>query len=126
MIMKDLRCSIYVNPVWSLKFAFSFFIGFIKFLGPHYMLLITKRRKIGAIDGHRIYGIASIRVLPVQNSTLLSNMHISKDEKRSFVHFECKCTKFTTIEWPMRLCFLFSHSFIFLSTNSSIGMVFCL
>lgn len=36
----------------------SLFVGFIKFLGPYYMLLITKRRQIGAISGHHVYSLS--------------------------------------------------------------------
>ncbi|KAJ1698653.1 hypothetical protein LUZ63_007165 [Rhynchospora breviuscula] len=36
-------------------------IGFIKFLGPYYMLLITEREKIGDIFGHAVYKPAKSR-----------------------------------------------------------------
>ena len=65
--------------------------GIIKFLGPHYMLLITKRRKIGTICGHPIYAISKSEMIPIPNSTARSNLAISKDENRSLVHFSCKC-----------------------------------
>ncbi|XP_052175400.1 phosphoinositide phosphatase SAC2-like isoform X2 [Diospyros lotus] len=57
-------------------------VGFIKFLGPYYMLIITKRRKIGSICGHGVYAIAKSEMIPVPNSTVLSNMDCSKDENR--------------------------------------------
>ncbi|CAN0877763.1 Phosphoinositide phosphatase SAC2 [Linum grandiflorum] len=54
-------------------------VGFIKFLGPYYMLLITQRRKIGAICGHTIYAITRSEMIPVP---LRSNMTNSKNENR--------------------------------------------
>nr|GEV00792.1 phosphoinositide phosphatase SAC2-like isoform X1 [Tanacetum cinerariifolium] len=57
-------------------------VGFIKFLGPYYMLLITKRRKIGVICGHAIYGITKSEILPIPNSTVQLSVAYSKDENR--------------------------------------------
>ncbi|KAK4354539.1 hypothetical protein RND71_026733 [Anisodus tanguticus] len=55
-------------------------IGFIKFLGPYYFLVITERRKIGKICGHAVYAITKTEMFPIPNSTVLSNMAYSKDE----------------------------------------------
>ncbi|KAG2728537.1 hypothetical protein I3760_01G210500 [Carya illinoinensis] len=68
----------------GLKFVTTCYgiVGFIKFLGPFYMLLITKRSKIGAICGHTIYAIANSRMIPIPNSTVLSQMAYSKNENR--------------------------------------------
>ncbi|KAL3720727.1 hypothetical protein ACJRO7_005526 [Eucalyptus globulus] len=68
----------------GLKFVTTCYgiIGFIKFLGPYYMLLITKREKIGAIKGQTIYAITKSEMLPIPNSTVQSNMAVSKDENR--------------------------------------------
>lgn len=57
-------------------------VGFIKFLGPYYMLLITKRRKIGVICGHAIYGITKSEILPIPNSTVQPSVAYSKNENR--------------------------------------------
>ncbi|XP_060172955.1 phosphoinositide phosphatase SAC2-like [Lycium barbarum] len=57
-------------------------IGFIKFLGPYYFLVITERRKIGKICGHAVYAITKSEMIPIPNSTVLSNMAYSKDENR--------------------------------------------
>ncbi|XP_052478041.1 phosphoinositide phosphatase SAC2 isoform X3 [Gossypium raimondii] len=67
----------------GLKFVTACYgiIGFIKFLGPHYMLLITKRRKIGAICGHTIYAISKTQMITIGNSPVQSNMAYSKNEK---------------------------------------------
>ncbi|KAJ4826227.1 hypothetical protein Tsubulata_048321, partial [Turnera subulata] len=52
------------------------------FLGPYYMLLITKRRKIGAICGHPIYAIMKSEMIPIAHSSVRSNMAYSKNENR--------------------------------------------
>ncbi|WOK97567.1 phosphoinositide phosphatase SAC3-like [Canna indica] len=56
--------------------------GFVKFLGPYYMLLITKRRKIGTICGHTIYAVSKSEMIAVPNSVVRSSMTYSKDENR--------------------------------------------
>ncbi|KAL2539056.1 Phosphoinositide phosphatase SAC2 [Abeliophyllum distichum] len=72
------------KPIGGLKFVTTCYgiIGFIKFLGPYYMLLITKRRKIGTICGHAVYAIAKSEMIPIPNSTVQSNMDYSKNENR--------------------------------------------
>lgn len=77
----------------GLKFVISCYgiVGFIKFLGPYYMLLITKRRKIGAICGHKIYAVTKSEMIPLPNPTVHSNIANSRNENRSFVHSTCKC-----------------------------------
>lgn len=70
---------------------FSFDLGFIKFLEPYYMLLITKRRKIGTICGHTVYAITKSEMIPIPHPTVRSKMAYSKDENRSLVHSTCKC-----------------------------------
>ncbi|CAN4085122.1 unnamed protein product [Withania somnifera] len=71
----------------GLKFVSTCYgiIGFVKFLGPYHMLLITKRRKIGLICGHAVYAITKSEIFPIPNSTVLSNMAYSKNENR--LHF---------------------------------------
>ncbi|KAL0719488.1 hypothetical protein Bca4012_068812 [Brassica carinata] len=68
----------------GLKFVTTCYgiIGFIRFLGPYYMLIITKRRKLGEICGHTVYGVAKSRIVTVPHASVLSNVAYSKDEKR--------------------------------------------
>ncbi|TKY64217.1 Phosphoinositide phosphatase SAC2 [Spatholobus suberectus] len=68
----------------GLKFVTTCYgiIGFIKFLEPYYMLLITKRRKIGTICGHTIYAITKSEMVPIPHATLQPKMAYSKDENR--------------------------------------------
>ncbi|MQL69127.1 hypothetical protein Taro_001434 [Colocasia esculenta] len=72
----------------GLKFVTNCYgiVGFIKFLGPYYMLLITKRRQIGAICGHTVYAITKSEMIALPNSTVQTDMANSKNENRSFVH----------------------------------------
>jgi hypothetical protein len=68
----------------GLKFVTTCYgiIGFIKFLGPYYMLIITKRRQIGAICGHTIYAVSKSEMIPLPNPAVQSNMVVSKNESR--------------------------------------------
>ncbi|KAJ6699066.1 PHOSPHOINOSITIDE PHOSPHATASE SAC3-RELATED [Salix purpurea] len=68
----------------GLKFVTTCYgiVGFIKFLGPYYMLLITKRRQIGAICGHNVYAVCKSEMIPLPNSALLSSISNSKNENR--------------------------------------------
>ncbi|KAA8541594.1 hypothetical protein F0562_022746 [Nyssa sinensis] len=72
------------KPTGGLKFVSTCYgiVGFIKFLGPYYMLLITKRRKIGTICGHAVYAITKSEMIPIPNSSVRSNMAYSKNENR--------------------------------------------
>ncbi|KAJ4708709.1 Phosphoinositide phosphatase family protein [Melia azedarach] len=68
----------------GLKFVTTCYgiIGFIKFLGPYYMLIITKRRQIGAICGHNVYAVTKSEMIPLPNSSVQSSIANSKNEIR--------------------------------------------
>ncbi|KAF3970972.1 hypothetical protein CMV_005378 [Castanea mollissima] len=68
----------------GLKFVTTCYgiVGFIKFLGPYYMLLITKRRQIGAICGHTVYAVSKTEMIPFLNSTDESSIANSRNENR--------------------------------------------
>ncbi|KAM1836172.1 hypothetical protein ACFX14_018130 [Malus domestica] len=68
----------------GLKFVTTCYgiVGFVKFLGPYYMLLITKRRQIGAICGHTVYAISKSEMIPLPNSSVQSSTTNSKNENR--------------------------------------------
>ncbi|ESQ48566.1 hypothetical protein EUTSA_v10020086mg [Eutrema salsugineum] len=68
----------------GLKFVTTCYgiIGFIRFLGPYYMLIITKRRKLGEICGHTVYGVAKSKIITIPHASVLSNVAFTKDEKR--------------------------------------------
>jgi len=42
-------------------------LGFVKFLGPYYMLLITQRRLIGSIAGHSVYAISKTHMIALSD-----------------------------------------------------------
>ncbi|KAK8520359.1 hypothetical protein V6N12_004301 [Hibiscus sabdariffa] len=67
----------------GLKFVTTCYgiVGFIKFLGPYYMLLITKRRQIGAICGHNVYAVSKSEMIPLPNSNVNSSIN-DKEEIR--------------------------------------------
>ncbi|XP_020090227.1 phosphoinositide phosphatase SAC3-like [Ananas comosus] len=67
----------------GLKFVTTCYgiIGFVKFLGPYYMLLITERKQIGAICGHAVYKITKTDMIMLPNSCMQSNL-VNKDENR--------------------------------------------
>ena len=56
--------------------------GFIRFLDPYYMILITKRRLIGNIHGHAIYGVGESLLLTVPHPSVLTNLSRIKAENR--------------------------------------------
>lgn len=72
------------KSVGGLKFVTTSYgiVGFIKFLGPYYMLLITKRRQIGVICGHIIYAISKSEMIPLSNSTPWASIEDSRNENR--------------------------------------------
>ncbi|KAK9734420.1 hypothetical protein RND81_04G138500 [Saponaria officinalis] len=57
-------------------------VGFIRFLGPYYMILITERRKVGMLCGHAIYAVAKSKMIRIPHSTVRSNLENSKNENR--------------------------------------------
>lgn len=42
-------------------------LGFVRFLEGYYLLLVTKRRKVGELRGHGIYTIEATSMLPFSN-----------------------------------------------------------
>ncbi|KAK3148197.1 hypothetical protein QOZ80_3BG0291960 [Eleusine coracana subsp. coracana] len=57
-------------------------VGFVKFLGPYYMVLITRRRKVGTICGHEIYSIGKSEMIAVPSVIVWPNVAYSRDENR--------------------------------------------
>ncbi|KAL6010530.1 hypothetical protein ACLOJK_000964 [Asimina triloba] len=72
------------KPTGGLKFVTTCYgiVGFVKFLGPYYMLLITKRRQIGTICGHTVYAVTKSEMITIPNPAVRSNMANSKNENR--------------------------------------------
>lgn len=57
-------------------------VGFIKFLEPYYMILITKRKLLGNICGHLIYGISESQLVTIPHPSVLTSLTSSKAESR--------------------------------------------
>lgn len=68
----------------GVKFVKKFYgiIGFIKFLGPYYMLIITEQKRIGEIFGHPVYQVTRTSMVELANSKTRSTFQNSKDENR--------------------------------------------
>ena len=93
-------------------FSFFFFLtfcvvsGFIKFLGPYYMLVITERREIGEICGHRVYEVSKSEIISLQNSSVLCNIANSRDENRCLLfHYAFLCCFKSIVEQKLCVCF---------------------
>ncbi|KAF5733472.1 phosphoinositide phosphatase SAC2 [Tripterygium wilfordii] len=93
-------------------------VGFIKFLGPHYMLLITKRRKLGTICGQTIYTIAKSEIIPIPNPTVPSKMTNSKNENR---YKKLLCTVDLTKDFFFSYSYNIMHSLQKNLCNDDIG-----
>ncbi|KQK02059.1 phosphoinositide phosphatase SAC2 [Brachypodium distachyon] len=72
------------RPTGGLKFVTKFYgiLGFIKFLGPFYMLIITEQKKIGEIFDHPVYQVTKTSMVELANSKTRSSFLNSKDENR--------------------------------------------
>ncbi|CAN6290465.1 unnamed protein product [Urochloa humidicola] len=57
-------------------------VGFVKFLGPYYMVVITRRRKVGTICGHEIYSIGKSEMIAIPSVIVWPNVAYSRDENR--------------------------------------------
>ena len=68
-------CFFFVLPIYVVS-------GFIKLLGPYYMLVITERREIGEICGHRVYEVSKSEIISLRNPSVLSNIANSRDKNR--------------------------------------------
>ncbi|KAH9626213.1 hypothetical protein KSS87_000092 [Heliosperma pusillum] len=68
----------------GLKFVTACYgiVGFIRFLGPYYMILITERRKVGMICNYAIYGVAKSKMIQIPYSSVRTNLENSKIENR--------------------------------------------
>lgn len=65
-----------------LMIIFLYLLGCIKFLESYYLLLVTKRRQIGCICGHAIYGIDESIIIPIPHATVQTDVAHSKTELR--------------------------------------------
>eukprot|EP00249_Psilotum_nudum_P024421 c29179_g3_i1 orf=3-1247(-) len=57
-------------------------VGFVKFMEPYYIILVTRRKLIGKVCGHAIYGIEESQLLTVPHASVQTDVARSKDEYR--------------------------------------------
>ncbi|KAB2613126.1 phosphoinositide phosphatase SAC2-like [Pyrus ussuriensis x Pyrus communis] len=82
-------------------------VGFVKFLGPYYMIIITKRRKIGTICGHTIYAISKSEMIPVPNPAVRSKLANSKNDENRYKKLLC------TLDLTKDFFFSYSYNIMF-------------
>lgn len=66
----------------KLKYSFSGLLGFVRFTGAYYMLLVTKKSQVAVIGGHYIYQIDGTELLPLIVSSSRSKMDRDPEESR--------------------------------------------
>ncbi|WZZ51731.1 hypothetical protein YC2023_051838 [Brassica napus] len=94
---------------------FDFFVlpiyvvsGFIKFLGPYYMLVITERREICEICGDRVHEVSKSEIISLRNPSVLSNIANSRDENKCFdLPYTILCPFFVCSKLIVEESFLF-------------------
>ncbi|GAB4849993.1 hypothetical protein Ancab_029292 [Ancistrocladus abbreviatus] len=106
----------------GLKFVTTCYgiVGFIKFLGPYYILLITERRKVGMICGHAIYAISRSKMIPIPHSTMRSSMDNSKNENR---YKKLLCTVDITKDFFFSYSYQVMHSLQKNLSSGEMGMM---
>ncbi|XP_048609834.1 uncharacterized protein LOC111205173 [Brassica napus] len=84
----SLKCTLFFTFT-ACSHNFDFFVlpiyvvsGFIKFLGPYYMLVITERREICEICGDRVHEVSKSEIISLRNPSVLSNIANSRDENK--------------------------------------------
>ncbi|KAK1414207.1 hypothetical protein QVD17_29948 [Tagetes erecta] len=94
----------------GLRFVYTCYgiVGFIKLLGPYYMLLITERRKIGVICGHAIYAVSKSEILAIPNPTVRPSVAYSKNEYR---YKKLLCSVDLTKDFYFSYSYHIMHSF---------------
>ncbi|CAK9310565.1 unnamed protein product [Citrullus colocynthis] len=57
-------------------------VGFIRFLEPYYMLIITERKKIGTMLGAKVYGVSKSMMVIIPNPIVRTKKSYCNTEKR--------------------------------------------
>ena len=63
--------------------------GFVRFLGPYYMLVIKRRKKVGEICGHAVYGIAETEQIMIPYPSPETRVANSLAERRYLIDRSC-------------------------------------
>jgi hypothetical protein len=93
-------------------------VGFVRFLQGYYLLLITKRRKVGQIGRHHIYGIDDTAYLYIPSPD-------REEQDTSYANFSAKTpveqndeTRYRALFFGMDLTKDFSFSYTYDLTNT--------
>lgn len=65
-----------------LKYNIWGVLGFIRFTGPYYMLVVTKRSQVAMIGGHYVYKIGETELLPLTTSSFKLKAEQHAEEAR--------------------------------------------
>ncbi|KKA28256.1 hypothetical protein TD95_005236 [Thielaviopsis punctulata] len=84
-----LRC-----PMWGI-------VGFIRFTGPYYMHIITKKSTVAVIGGHRVYQIEGTELISLTISGAKSNARNTEESRFLATYTALDLTR----------CFYFSYSY---------------
>jgi hypothetical protein len=60
-------------------------LGFIRFTGPYYMLLITKRSQVAMIGGHFVYSIDHTEMIPLTTTNSRFKADVKNSEEARFL-----------------------------------------
>ena len=63
------------NSTWGL-------LGFIRFTGPYYMMLITKRSQVAIVGGHYVYQVDGTDLISLSTNTSSRNKSLDSEEAR--------------------------------------------
>ena len=66
----------------KLRFSFWGLLGFVRFTGAYYMLLVTKKSPVAVIGGHYIYQIDATELIPLTVSSSRSKVDKDPEEAR--------------------------------------------
>lgn len=66
----------------KLKFSFGGLLGFVRFTGAYYMLLVTKKSPAAVVGGHYIYHIDETELISLAASTYRSKVDKDPEEAR--------------------------------------------
>lgn len=70
----------------KVKVAFWGLLGFIRFTGPYYMIVVTKRSPVAMIGGHYIYRIDSTELVPITPHNYGRTRPDRNPEETRFLH----------------------------------------
>lgn len=58
-------------------------VGFVRFLGPHYAVMATEARRLGAVAGHDVYEVAGVKLVAVPEPGAAAQRPLSSAEEKA-------------------------------------------